>query len=97
MVLPFEKTDAKRFVDIFLNHPRRKLKYILVKNRLNEVWLLCPKTFTPYTSLGGGRREVIIHTCNKILTFCVFIYLINIMHVKEPFFILSFKIDMVER
>lgn len=49
------------------------------------------KDFYACTSLGGGGRDVIIHTHNKILIFCVFIYLINIMHDKEPFFILSFK------
>lgn len=90
LVLPLEKTDAKQFVDIFLNHPRRKLKCTLMKNRLNEVCLLSLKTFMPYTSLGGGGREVIIHTHNKILIFCVFIYLINIMHVKEPAFYFKF-------
>lgn len=89
LVLPLEKTDAKQFVDILLNHPRRKLKYVLMKNRLNEVCLLSPKTFMPYTSLGGGGREVIIHTRNNILIFCVFICLI-IMHVKERFFYFKF-------
>lgn len=89
LVLPLEKTDAKQFVDISLNHPRRKLKYVLMKNRLNEVCLLSPKTFMPYTSLGGGGKEVIIHTRNNILIFCVFICLI-IMHVKEPFFYFKF-------